>query len=97
MPEPVEVRVRRLPGGEFHSAVSIAGNGNSRTVGFGASGVPLDLALDAAVEIVTAEKILLGAVLSRGVKTLEVQVEHALDRSRVAELQAIWSRSRSVQ
>ena len=97
MPEPAEVSVRRLPGGVLHPAVSVAGAGHSRIVEFGPSGVPSDLALAAAVEIVTPDRILLGTVFSRGAKSLEVQVEHALDRSRVAALQRAWGRNGLVQ
>jgi hypothetical protein len=78
MPEPVLPTVRRLPEGELHSARSVTARFFTCTVDFGDAGVPADLTLESAIEIVTAEKILLGAITSRSSGTLEVHIEHAL-------------------
>ena len=97
MPQQAAISVRRLPGGELHPALAIASQGRSWVVEFGDGGAPSDLTPASPVEIITAQTTYLGEVLSCQPQRIEVQVEHAVDRSRVAALQAAWDQSGSAR
>ena len=92
MPEQSEVSVRKLPDGEPHPAIAVECRGRICRVEFGEGGVPSELAPLALVEITTGRLVYLGEVQSIDARGIAVQAEHCIDRERVAEIQAAWSR-----
>jgi hypothetical protein len=90
MPQHAGISVRKLPGGDLHAAVSIAAQGRLCTIEFGEGGAPPELTPGSLLEITSAQTMYLGEVLAREHRRIEAQVEHAVDRARVAALQASW-------
>jgi hypothetical protein len=91
MPEQSQVSVRKLPGGEAHPAIAVECRGRICSVEF-REVVPPELAPLTLIEITTGETVYLGEVQSIDARRIEVRVEHCIDRARVAEIQAAWSR-----
>ena len=89
MPEHNELTVRQLPDGEPRRVREVVRQGRTMEVEL-LEEAP-NLTSGVLVEIASAENIYLGELQARQGLRLNVTLEHAVDRAKIAAIQALWT------
>jgi hypothetical protein len=86
MLEEVEVRLRRLPEGQFHPVLRVSTQGHFWQLDLGEEALPLGSLL----EIEQGSTLYWGAIQEIDGSKATVSIEHSLDTARLQPLSEIW-------
>lgn len=86
MSERLEIKLRRLPGGQFADAFEMGQKG--RFLELDLAG--MDLPIGSLLEIERGSMLYLGELQRKTNQVAVVLVEHALDRARLKPIQEVW-------
>jgi hypothetical protein len=90
MSEETQVRVRRLPAGEFRDGFETRWTGRILEIEFVDGATPVELAVGALVEVELETRLCLGVLQATQQSSISVLVEHSLETGQIGWIREVW-------
>jgi hypothetical protein len=90
MSEEVQVRVRRLPAGEFRDGFETGWTGRILEIEFVDGVTPSEMAVGAPLEVEMETRLCLGVLQASEQSSISILVEHSLESGQIGWIRDVW-------